>query len=103
MRRRHSGIDSLLMRHPVTNDKLVVRLDRDGHWTYFSVRDDRDNGTIVDFVLRRGTSSLAGVREELRGWAGDLRAMPVAAPVRPSTPTKIAEPPSLTPIRGRGS
>ena len=50
---RGSTASSLLTRHPVTNDKLVVRLDRDGHWTYFSVRDDRDNGTIVDFVLRR--------------------------------------------------
>jgi hypothetical protein len=76
---------SLLMRHPTTDDKIVVRLDRDGHWTYFSVRDDRDNGTIVDFVLQRGTSNLAGVREDLRGWAGDLRAMPPPALVRLST------------------
>ena len=64
--------------------RLVVRLDGDGHWTYFSVKDDRDKGKIVDFVLRRGSSNLAGVREELCGWARDLRAMPAAAPVRPS-------------------
>ncbi|MEO5767718.1 MAG: hypothetical protein ABIS92_05150, partial [Polyangia bacterium] len=62
------------MRHPVMDDKIVVRLDRDGHWPYFSVRDDRDNGTIIDFVLRRGATTIAHVREELRGWAGDLRA-----------------------------
>jgi hypothetical protein len=70
------------MRHPVTEDKIVVRLDRDGHWTYFSVRDDRDNGTIIDFALRRGAGRLALVREELRAWAGDSRAFPVATSVR---------------------
>ncbi len=81
---RGSTASSLLMRHATTDDKIVVRLDRDGHWTYFSVRHDRDNGTIIDFVLRRGTSNLAGVREELRGWAGDLRSMEAPAPIRPS-------------------
>jgi len=70
------------MRHPVTDDKIVVRLDRDGHWTYFSVRDDRDNGTIIDFALRRGASSLLDVREELRGWSGDLRSPSAPTPVR---------------------
>jgi hypothetical protein len=81
---RGSTASSLLMRHTVTDDKLVVRLDRDGHWTYFSVRDGRDSGTIVDFVLRRGASNLAGVREELRGWAGDPRSIEAPVPVRPS-------------------
>lgn len=79
---RGSTASSLLMRHPVTDDKIVVRLDRDGHWTYFSVRDDRDNGTIIDFALRRGASRLALVREELRAWAGDPRPLPIATSVR---------------------
>jgi Toprim-like len=70
---RGSTTSSLLMRQATTDDKIVIRLDRDGHWTYFSVRDDRDNGTIIDFVLRRGARSIAAVREELRCWAGDLR------------------------------
>jgi hypothetical protein len=70
---RGSTTSSLLMRHATTDDKIVVRLDRDGHWTYFSIRDDRDNGTIIDFVLRRGARSIAAVREELRSWVGDLR------------------------------
>ena len=79
---RGSTASSLLMRHPGTDDKIVVRLDRDGHWTYFSVRDDHDNGTIIDFALRRGASGLAHVREELRGWSGDLRAPSAPRPVR---------------------
>lgn len=78
---RGSTASSFLMRHPVTDDKIVVRLDRDGHWTYFSVRHDGDNGTIIDFALRRGANTLARVREELRVWAGDVRAVPAPAPV----------------------
>ena len=81
---RGSTASSLLMRHPVTDDKIVVRLDRDGHWTYFSVRDDRDNGTIIDFALRRGARSLSEVREQLREWAGDIRALPVVTSVQGS-------------------
>ena len=67
---RGSTSSSLLLRHPTTNYKIVVRLDRDGHWTYFSVRDDRDNGTIIDFMRRRGAHTLAEVRQKLRTWSG---------------------------------
>ena len=63
--RRESSVSSHVLRHPATDDKIVVRKDRDGHWTYFSVRDDRDHGTLVDFVQRRGRPlSLGAVREE---------------------------------------
>jgi hypothetical protein len=83
--RRESSVSSHVLRHPVTDDKIVVRKDRDGHWTYFSVRDDRDHGTIVDFVQRRGRhSSLGEVRQELRQWLGTPRPAPdyEPAPVR---------------------
>jgi hypothetical protein len=29
-------------------DKIIVKLNGDGHYLYFSVRDDRDNRTIID-------------------------------------------------------
>jgi len=75
--RRESSVSSHVLRHPGTDDKIVVRKDRDGHWTYFSVRDDRDHGTIVDFVQRRGRHlSLGSVREELRSWLGTPRPLP---------------------------
>jgi hypothetical protein len=70
---RGSTASSVLLHHAGTDDKIVARLDRDGHWTYFSVRDDRDNGTIIDFALRRGARTISEVREELRAWAGDQR------------------------------
>jgi hypothetical protein len=77
---RGSTASSLVLRHSATDDKIVARLDRDGHWTYFSVRDERDNGTIIDFALRRGSRTIAAVREELGAWAGELRPATVALP-----------------------
>ena len=51
------------LRQPATDDKIVVRKDRDGHWTaHFSIRDDRDHGTIVDFVQRARPAPLARAR-----------------------------------------
>ncbi len=84
--RRESSVSSHVLRHPATDDKIVVRQDRDGHWTYFSVRDDRDHGTIVDFVQKRGGHrSLGSMREELRHWLGTARPLAdyVEAPARP--------------------
>ena len=31
-------------------DKVVVTRDFDQHWIYFSVRNDADNGSIIDFI-----------------------------------------------------
>ena len=56
------------MRHPESNDKVIIRRDCDGHWTYFSVRDNRDNGTVIDFLQKRRSKGLGQVRKELRAW-----------------------------------
>ena len=86
---RGSTSSSLLLRHPTTDDKIVVRLDVDGHWTYFSVRDTRDNGTIIDFLQRRGVRELAAVRQELRAWSGQAREPPSEwLKPRPSAPPR---------------
>lgn len=96
--RRESSRASHVLRHLKTDDKIIVRRDADGHWTYFSVRDDRDHGTIVDFVQHREpASSLGEIRQELRHWLGCARpdsdltpyAPPPGAPVLPSP--KVAE------------
>ncbi len=72
--RRESSRASHVLRHPATNDKIIVRTAPDGHWTYFSVRDERDGGTIIDFERTRGRhGSLGHVRQELRQWLGTAR------------------------------
>ena len=58
---------SAVMRH-TTGDKIIIKRDADGHYVYFSVRDDRDHGTIIDFARHRLGLSLGAVRKELRPW-----------------------------------
>lgn len=74
--RRESSRASHVLRHEASDDKIVVRQDADGHWTYFSVRDGRDNGTVIDFVQARGGRGLREVREELRRYLGSARPPP---------------------------
>jgi hypothetical protein len=82
--RRESSRACHVLRHPGSDDKIVVRQAKDGHWTYFSVRDDRDNGTILDFVQARGARSIREACEELRHYLGTAPPMvePPAAPSR---------------------
>jgi hypothetical protein len=68
--RKESWRGSSVLRHPISHDKIVVKRGTDGHYVYFSVRDDRDNGSIVDFVQFRLGLSLGKVRKELRPWIG---------------------------------
>ena len=51
-------------------DKIVIKRNINGHYVYFSVRDDADNGTIIDFVQNRQRLSLGSVRKALREWTG---------------------------------
>jgi hypothetical protein len=72
--RRESSRGSVVMRNAATGDKIIIaKREADQHWTYFSVRDHRDNGTVVDFVQRRGGVTLGEVRKELRAWTGSER------------------------------
>lgn len=85
---RASGPHSALLKRE-DGDKVVVRLNaHDGHWEYFSVRDDRDHGTVIDFALRRLPGSTLGtVRMELRKFVGWTRDHPESRrpALRPAT------------------
>jgi Toprim-like/Protein of unknown function (DUF3991) len=63
-------------------DKIVVAVGKENHWIYFSVRDDADNGSIIDFVQRRNGGSLGIVRAILRPWldVGHSPALPSTFP-----------------------
>jgi hypothetical protein len=50
----------------VAADKVIVKRDADQHYVYFSVRDERDDGSIIDFAMRRKGLNLGQVRKELR-------------------------------------
>lgn len=65
--KQESSRNSAVMRR--SDDKIVIATDQDGHGIYFSVRDDRDNGSIIDFVQKRKGLNLGETRKELRSWS----------------------------------
>lgn len=84
--RKDSWRGSAVMRHP-NNDKIIIKRDSDSHWVYFSVRQDGDSGTVIDFVKRRPNISLGAARKELRTFLG----LPASSlPTYPALP-KIAK------------
>jgi hypothetical protein len=80
--RKDSWRGSAVMRNP-KDDKVIIKRNTNAHYVYFSVRDDRDNGTIIDFVQYRQNLSLGAVRKELRPWIGQP---PVPVPVFAALP-----------------
>lgn len=74
--RKKSTRSSLVMRHAASGDKIIVS-KKGANWVYFSVHDDRDNGTIVDFIEKRTNKTLPEIGRELVGWSGGAGALPV--------------------------
>jgi len=75
--RRESWRGSTVLRRGA--DKIVVKRNGNGHYVFFSVREDEDHGTVIDFVQRRQNLSLGAVRKVLRPWIG-----------RPATPMEFS-------------
>lgn len=85
--RRESWRGSTVLRRG--GDKIVVKRNGNGHYIFFSVRDDRDHGTIIDFLQRREHLRLGAVRQILRPWIG-RPAIPLWFPkLEPSSPDRI--------------
>ncbi len=62
------------------NDKIIVSR-KGGIWVYFSVVNDQDSGTIIDFVANRTGSSMADIGKRLADWSGITvhhRQLPIA-------------------------
>jgi hypothetical protein len=86
--RKTSWRGSAVMRH-ANGDKVVVKRDGDRHYVYFSVRDDTDHGTIIDFAQHRLRLSLGDLRKELRPWIGrQAEALPYP-PLPPTTKDRM--------------
>lgn len=59
-----------------SNDKVIIT-KKGGIWVYFSVFDDQDSGTIVDFVSNRSTKSIPEIGRLLADWSGLEAPLPV--------------------------
>jgi hypothetical protein len=79
---RKSSRHSTVMRN-ASGDKIIISRKPDGVYTYWSPRDDRDHGTIIDFAGRRKGLSLGGIRKELRPFIG---APSTSIPTYPALP-----------------
>src|SRR5579864_2995455 len=85
--RKESWRGAAVMRH-ANGDKVIIKRDADGHYVYFSVRDDTDHGTIIDFAQHRLRLSFGALCKQLRPWIG-----------RP--PDVVPYPPLLTTTKNR--
>jgi hypothetical protein len=70
-------------------DKIVVKRNRNGHYVFFSVRDDSDNGTLIDFLQRRQNLSLGAVRQILRPWIGRSATPPQFPELEPTSSDRM--------------
>lgn len=59
-------------------DKIIIS-KRGASWVYFSVHDDQDNGTIIDFIENRSGKTIREIGCELSSWLGGGVAMPPPA------------------------
>lgn len=79
--RKHSSRNSVAMRGRAGDKIIIARDATSGHWMYFSVTDDHDNGTIIDFVNHRQRFSLGAIRKVLRPWVGLAADPPKRVPI----------------------
>ena len=69
--KKESSRNPIVMRH-YDGDKIIIS-KKGLAWVYFSVRDNHDNGTIIDFLQHRGAGNLGDIRKILREWMGTPR------------------------------
>ena len=70
-------------------DKIVVKRNGNGHYVFFSLRDDDDHGTVIDFLQRRRHLSLGSVRKALRPWVGRVATAPQFPQLEPASANRM--------------
>lgn len=75
--KKKSTRSSLAMVHGTNGDKIIISKKGES-WVYFSVHDDSDNGTIIDFIKNRSQKSLPEIGEELSKWSNITTELPVS-------------------------
>ncbi len=71
--RKKSTRSSIAMRKD--SDKVIISR-RGNIWVYFSVIDDNDNGTIIDFAEKRTHKSIGEIGRDLQSWIGGGVSLP---------------------------
>jgi hypothetical protein len=87
MDRRESWRGSTVLRRGA--DKIVVKRNHNGHYVFFSVRDEWDNGAVVDFLQRRRNLNLGAVRQVLRPWIGRSVTSPQFPALEPASTNRM--------------
>lgn len=85
--RRESWRGSTVLRSG--GDKIVVKRNGNGHYVFFSVRDDSDHGTVIDFLQWREDLSLGAVHQILRPWIGRPAIAPQFPKLEPTSPDRM--------------
>lgn len=73
-------------------DKIVVGQNKEnGHFIYFSAKDDADNGTIIDFIQNRMKANFGQVRKIARDWLknGSKNAQIIKTTISPTSHDKL--------------
>jgi hypothetical protein len=86
--RKESWRGSVVMRH-ANGDKIIIKRDSDNHYVYFSVRDEADHGTIIDFAQNRLRLNFGAVRKELRLQVGRRSEALPYPPLLPTTKDRM--------------
>jgi len=73
---KKSSNTSILMSHPDGDKVIISRSPADAHWCFFSPRDSRDNGDIIQFLQNRRNLNIGFCRMELRPWVEGTAVMP---------------------------
>lgn len=60
-----------------SGEKIIIARGTDEHWIYFSVHDESDHGSIIDFIQSRDGLNLGQVRKALRPWVGGTQRIKV--------------------------
>ncbi len=85
--RKKSSINCIVLKDN-QGDKILVGLDKtDNHYFYYSLKNETDKGSIVDFVQKRKNLNLGEVRKELRPWINN-NYLPTYKPTKKS-PIKL--------------
>ena len=74
---KESSANCCMMRN-ASGDKIAIsyisppnNAGRSPAWYYVNNHDDKDNGSIIDFLQNRGGGSLGNIRKKLREWMGE--------------------------------